>query len=277
MQNLKLHFASAIATLFLWTSPPSVFAQSEWNDGPWEPSAFYYEEEIPTDWNSVDTLDGDPYADSYDETSGFDYYDDLPHLRNATPIGMGLLWSDRRSSVEVLPGSNGDFGLVTVNNQSKFSSEALPFASISPRFRRHYLDGPSVTDAADQLYDATLSLSAFCPIGFNWTFVGQAGVGYFSDLQQSDTDAWRFPAEAVLFYNQHTGVFYSQPSAFSWAIGVSYLDREDINVLPVFGMLYNSPDGGGFQAELIFPRPKLKWLCLFQSCMIVTFWCRRWS
>lgn len=179
-----------------------------------------------------------------------DYYDDLPHLRNATPLGNGLLWSDRRIEVDVLAGSTGSFGLTTLETHSRLSFESLPYVSVNPRFRRHVPDGPQNTDVSTPFYDITLGATLFVPIDSTWAFLGQLGVGLYSDLEDVDSEAVRIPAE---------GAFYCSAHGVTYVLGGQYLDREDIPALPVFGVIATLPGATGIQAELVFPRPKLSW------------------
>jgi hypothetical protein len=76
-----------------------------------------------------------------------------------------------------------------------------------------------------------------------------ATVGVYSDFEDSARDGLRFPAHAV-------GMFHPGLRA-DWVFGVDYLGRDDIKILPVFGMCWYDPARPSLRYEMVFPRPRI--------------------
>ncbi len=73
--------------------------------------------------------------------------------------------------------------------------------------------------------------------------------GIYSDFEDSARDGVRFPAHAVGFFHQEPRV--------DWAFGVDYLGRDDIKILPVFGLCWHDPNRPAWRYQFIFPRPRV--------------------
>ena len=71
---------------------------------------------------------------------------------------------------------------------------------------------------------------------------------YGDDHSLDDSDALRVSGVGVAIYKASEKV--------QWAFGVAYLNRDDISVLPVVGLIY---DLGWVKYELMMPRPRIVW------------------
>jgi hypothetical protein len=120
---------------------------------------------------------------------------------------------------------------------------------ITPGFGAHYWDGPTMTDAPPVLYDAYLQ--------FRWlrqiTPLVAADVsvtpGVYSDFERGRDESIRIAGRAI-------SMIEWSPS-LKFALGIIYLDRNDVNLLPAGGLIWTPHDDARF--ELIFPRPRLAW------------------
>jgi hypothetical protein len=118
---------------------------------------------------------------------------------------------------------------------------------VTPGFAVRYLDGPEASDLPPRLYDATVQ--------FRWwrRLAPRLGIdlavtpGLSGDFQKSNDEALRIPSHVV-------GVFDWTPRT-KIVLGASYPDREDVDVLPVGGLIWNPNDDVAF--ELVVPRPKI--------------------
>ncbi len=120
---------------------------------------------------------------------------------------------------------------------------------VKPRWGLHLLDGTDGTDAPPRLNDLELGFSAFQKISARWLFVGEVNVGVYGDDRSLDTsNALRVSGSAV-------GI-YTTENDWKWAFGVAYLNRDDISLVPVVGLIY---DQGAVRYELMFPRPRILW------------------
>ena len=123
--------------------------------------------------------------------------------------------------------------------------------SISPGFSFHFWDGPSLAtsnaDLPGRAYSAFLDLSwtsnTQVRSGVEANFVG----GVYSDFTRTLTsDSLRFMG---------TGLGWMRLSESLWVKGgVTYIDRNDIKLLPAAGVFYYPSEDIRF--EFYFPRPK---------------------
>ncbi len=130
---------------------------------------------------------------------------------------------------------------------------------ITPGFALHLFDGPTRTaptfaDLPPQTYDAFLDVG-WNPQINNW-LSAELGVrtGVYTDFDHFSSDSFRIMGRGV-------GVVRITP-AFAAKVGVAYIDRNDIKLLPVAGVVWDpSPDA---HYEIVFPRPKLarRWITL---------------
>jgi hypothetical protein len=109
----------------------------------------------------------------------------------------------------------------------------------------HFISGPVQTDLPPRVYDLTLGLPFRGTIGESWRFDLIFRTGWYSDFEGSAREGIRFPSHLVL-YQQAT-------DWWQWVLGVDYLDRDDILLLPVFGALWIP--GENWRFEAVFPRP----------------------
>jgi len=118
---------------------------------------------------------------------------------------------------------------------------------VIPGFAVQYLDGPRGVDLAPRIYAAYTE--------FRW--MGQVrprlGIelsitpGVFSDFEQDAGKAFRLPghAAAAWTWNDTTKIVF----------GAAYLDRPDIEVIPIGGVIWKPHDDAEY--EMVFPHPKL--------------------
>jgi len=146
-------------------------------------------------------------------------------------------------------GTNG-FGINELDLKAYF---ALPCPKptspllIIPGFAVQYLDGPRGVDLAPRIYAAYTE--------FRW--MGQVrprlGIelsitpGVFSDFEQEAGKAFRLPghAAAAWTFNDTTKIVF----------GAAYLDRPDIEVIPIGGVIWKPDEDSEY--EMLFPHPKL--------------------
>lgn len=148
------------------------------------------------------------------------------------------------------PGGDNGMGIYDLHLQGIF---ALPCPKptsplvLTPNFTVHYLDGPQGANLPPQLYDATLQfrwLSQVTPtLGLDLAVTP----GVFSDFDQGSNKAFRIPAHAATAWtwNDTTKV----------VLGAAYLDRPDIEVIPVGGVIWKPRDD--WKLDLLFPTPKI--------------------
>ncbi len=121
---------------------------------------------------------------------------------------------------------------------------------ITPRFRTLFLEGPDFTDVPARLHEAEVSFGHFRKISDRWMFNGGITLGaYADDHSFGDDDALRVSGRAL-------GI-YELTSQWKGILGVVYLNRAGLSVVPAAGLMY---DRGDMKIDLIFPRPRIAWL-----------------
>lgn len=120
-------------------------------------------------------------------------------------------------------------------------------SGITAGFGIGFLAGPERTDMPPRLFDFSLGYQIRDVWG-DLSYDVSAAVLAASDFEGSSRDGIRFPAHAVGYVPLTPGT--------DLVLGVDYLDREDIRMLPVAGLLLRpDPD---VRLELVFPRPRLE-------------------
>jgi hypothetical protein len=113
----------------------------------------------------------------------------------------------------------------------------------------HFLNGPVSSDLPARLFDFTWGLhwgGEMMP-GLSASLSAKAGL--YTDFEDSVRDGWRFPAHAVFFHDW--------TDTIQTAFGVEYFDRQNLQVLPVAGLILR-PDER-VRVEVVFPEPRLAW------------------
>jgi len=118
---------------------------------------------------------------------------------------------------------------------------------ITPGFEVHYLEGPQNVDLPPRLYDATMQfrwLSQVTPLlGLDLAVTP----GVFSDFEQSSSKAFRMPG--------HAAAAWTWTDTTKVVVGAAYLDRFDIEWIPIGGVIWAPRDD--WKLDLIFPEPKI--------------------
>lgn len=145
-------------------------------------------------------------------------------------------------------GSDG-LGWSSLDLRTKIEFPRAPMLAITPRVGWHFLDGPQATDLPAQLYDASLETVVSLPLIENWFVQGAVSPSFFTDGDNTSSDAFRLPARLLFFWRC--------TEQLTLSAGLAYLDREDLKFLPNAGLIYRPHDD--FKMELMIPRPRVAW------------------
>ncbi|MGC3967059.1 MAG: DUF6268 family outer membrane beta-barrel protein [Pirellulales bacterium] len=180
---------------------------------------------------------------------GFPYQDwTAPQTRLVQGLGMRYTWIRRG-------GGDDAFGVQDVDLTASlafpffFSTNIAPFL-FTPGFSFHFLQGPNRGVAADipgTVYDAYGQLSWKPQFNDRLGADLALSVGVYSDFSYADHTSIRVQGRGL-------GTWTFSPS-LQLALGVVYLDRLDIKILPAGGLIWRPHDDARF--ELLFPQPKL--------------------
>lgn len=149
----------------------------------------------------------------------------------------------------------GGAGGLGIAETELYATFGFPFPTrdspllITPGYEVRFLDGPSTTDLPSRLHDAYVSFRWMRKIGDRWGVDVAVSPGVHSDFDQWNGEALRITGHGIVSLD-------TTPTT-KWVLGVVYLDRDDVNMLPAAGLIWTpSPD---HRYELLFPRPKLAW------------------
>lgn len=154
------------------------------------------------------------------------------------------------TSVAWLPGSGEDFGWVDWETDMYLKrGEDGGFVST---FNMHWLSGPESVPLPPRLYDFAIGYQSRGSLSNQFSYDLFTSVGVYSDFEGSARDGVRFPSHAV-------GMFHLNPST-DIVFGVDYLGRDNISILPVFGLSLRDVGIYGLRMDLVFPRPRIEYM-----------------
>jgi len=116
----------------------------------------------------------------------------------------------------------------------------------------HWLSGPISSPLPPRLYDFMLGYQVRSRISDQFSYDLFTSVGAYSDFEGSARKGIRFPSHAV-------GMFHINHST-DFVFGVDYLDRDDVEVLPVIGVSLRDVYVRGLRMDLVFPRPRIDYM-----------------
>jgi hypothetical protein len=128
---------------------------------------------------------------------------------------------------------------------------------VTPTFSVNYLDEPVGADLPPRVYEALIE--------FRWwkRFTPRFGIdllvkpGVYSDFEQGTDEAVRTPG--------HVAARFEWTPRWHFVLGAAYLDRPDIDVLPIGGVVWIPHED--LQFKLVFPGPRIErriyWLGAF--------------
>lgn len=115
----------------------------------------------------------------------------------------------------------------------------------------HFVDGPAngTADLPPRLFDAEIAFRSRSMLSDSMMLDVRLGVGVFSDFEGSARKGVRYPGHVVTYYDVAPGI--------ATVLGIDVLDRDDISLLPVAGMVLRPHRD--FVLEMVFPRPRIQY------------------
>ena len=113
---------------------------------------------------------------------------------------------------------------------------------ITPGIATHWLDGPASLDIPAQLHDVYTEFRWLPKIGEAFRLDVAVQPGFYSDWDGSSTRAVRLLG--------HVSGIYDWTPTFQLVLGAAYLDRPDIEVLPIAGFIWKPDADSEYQASV---------------------------
>jgi len=120
---------------------------------------------------------------------------------------------------------------------------------ITPGFTGMIIDQPAGVDLPPELYDAYLQARLMWKVGPRLGVDLAVAPGWYSDFKNDSSQALRITGHGFGAWEVNDNL--------RAVLGLIYLDRRDVNMLPAGGLVWTPSDDKRF--ELIFPRPRLAW------------------
>ena len=148
------------------------------------------------------------------------------------------------------PGGTDGMGMYDVQLQTIF---ALPCPTrdsplvITPGFAVHYLQGPAPADLPPQLHEGYVDLRWLSQVTPTLGLDLAITPGYYSDFDQQSSKAFRLQG--------HGAAAWTWNDTTKFVAGAAYLDRPDVEMIPIGGVIWTPNDETKF--DLVFPHPKI--------------------
>ena len=153
------------------------------------------------------------------------------------------------SRMTLVPANASDFGWFSLESTPFSPSKAIcpdqDAISFTGGIGIHFLRGPTITPLESRIFDFIGGIQSRKTINDVFSYDLATSIGVYSDFEGSARDGVRFPSHAVGFVDLGLA---------DLVFGVEYLDREDIKLLPVGGIVVRGED---IRAEFVFPRPRV--------------------
>lgn len=163
------------------------------------------------------------------------------------PVGFGdwLGYNSTSGDSTWVTGSGNSLGIYSLEAYPSLDLDDERSLAIGTGI--HFVNGPIVTDLPPRLFDIQMAYNSRRAFDNNVVLDYRVGVGIFTDFEGSARKGVRFPGHIVSYYEWHPWLV----SVF----GVESLDRDDISVLPVGGVVWRPRNN--LIIEAVFPKPKL--------------------
>jgi hypothetical protein len=143
-------------------------------------------------------------------------------------------------------GAGDALGITSLVVKPVIDSPRFPGVSLRPIVGLHALAGPTSTDLPGEVYDVSLEARMYLPLGDRWLTEWALAPGIYTDFDSTE-DSLRIVGRGL--------GYYKWSDTLRLAVGLAYLDRQDIALLPLGGVIWTPNDD--WRYELLIPRPRI--------------------
>lgn len=160
-----------------------------------------------------------------------------------------LLWRNVDDALQVV-GKDGEsgFGWTRIGFKWDIKRDTGPLW-VSGYFGWNFLSGPLTPDVPAQTYDLGIEFNFAQQINELWGLHLQVSPLFATDFDNKSGDAFRLTAGGM--------VTYQADPVTKIVAGLVYLDRPDLNFLPIAGLKWMVTDNLEF--DMLVPRPRIAW------------------
>ena len=146
-----------------------------------------------------------------------------------------------------------DLGIVSYDSAVQFPAYPLfgpPPPIISFGFDYTRVDAPAPLGLPADLYETELGFTWMRRLNDRWMLRLMAGTSFATDGNNQTSDAWRFRGGAF--------AIYQRDPTWTWTVGAIALGRNDLPLVPAFGVIHQPHPAIRF--DVLMPRPRISFL-----------------
>jgi hypothetical protein len=171
----------------------------------------------------------------------------LPRIRQSEQFRY-TNYRSKENTFGIIPEKGDRFGITSLESTANSASGYGSDLNIGYAF--HFLSGPQQIDLPSRLYQFAMGYQSRGRMSEYLSYDGNVSVTVNSDFEGSSR-------EGVFFPGHFAGILHVTPES-DWVVGVDYLHRDDIKLLPIVGFSYHSDLMPNVRWDLVFPRPKVQ-------------------
>ncbi|MCU0713710.1 MAG: hypothetical protein MUC43_16750 [Pirellula sp.] len=171
----------------------------------------------------------------------------LPKIRQSEPFRY-TNYRSKENTFGVIPEKGDRFGITSLESTAYSTSGYGNGFNLGYAF--HFLSGPQQIDLPARLYQFSMGYQSRGRMSEYLSYDGAVAITVNSDFEGS-------AREGVFLPGHFAGMLHVTPE-MDWVLGVDYLHRDDIKLLPIVGFSYHSDWMPNVRWDLVFPRPKVQ-------------------
>ena len=171
----------------------------------------------------------------------------LPKIRQSEQFRY-TNYRSQENTLGIIPEKGDRFGITSL--ESTAYSESGYSSGMNLGYAFHFLSGPQQIDLPSRLYQFAMGYQSRGRLSEFLSYDGNVSVTVNSDFEGS-------AREGVFFPGHFAGILHVTPET-DWVLGIDYLHRDDIKLLPIVGFSFHSDLMPNVRWDLVFPRPKVQ-------------------
>ncbi|MCA9101361.1 MAG: hypothetical protein KDA63_09435 [Planctomycetales bacterium] len=175
------------------------------------------------------------------------------HRSRTTDAKEGVLQRAAIEAAWLAPSGGDEVGLTELSAGLTLGAPLAGGAILlSPLYTLSLFDGPGAVDIPSDLHGLSLTIKYFRQFTEGVGAAVWVTPGLYSDFEAANSEAFRLSGGAV--------ATLQRTATAKWILGVMYLNRANVGLLPAVGLIWTPSDTVRF--DLVFPRPEAKWMFL---------------
>lgn len=158
-----------------------------------------------------------------------------------------LIWHEIPIGVQILPRGGTQFGMTNLGIKADLVGKGPVW--MSGIFGWNFLSGPTTAAIPPQTYDLGLEFNYAKKLNDVWGVHLNVSPLWATDFSNTSSDAFRLLAGGL--------ITFQADEVTKLVAGISYLDRPDLNFLPIAGLKWMVTDD--LELDMLVPRPRIAW------------------